>query len=166
MNEWIPVIATLSGTLVGGILSILASALKSSKEEKTETRNIILQKLEETHLVTRTIRDENGKSFQGVAQLLITGKAQTTEPKPSEMNRLFMLIGFYFPELLPTVETLNEERNKLGVMVANAIVAATKDIQSREQTLDPLAKQTDKINAICDELMQELASLARQRLKL
>ena len=56
MSEWIPVIAALAGALIGGLISYRATVARLVKEEKSEKRTIILEKLEETHLVARTIR--------------------------------------------------------------------------------------------------------------
>jgi hypothetical protein len=98
MNEWIPVLAAFTGALVAGLISYRAATIRLSKEDKAEKRDLLLKKLEETHEVVRSIRVSYRKTYSDAIMLIKANMHGSRDNNPVEIDRLLMLVGFYFPE--------------------------------------------------------------------
>jgi len=166
MNEWVPVISAFVGALVAGFLSYRAAAIRLSKEETAEKRAIILQKLEETHQVVRSIRQSYRESIVHMIRFLLVNQSESSASVPIEIDRLQMLVGFYFPSILSLVEVLETEQHRFGSVIAESIVAATKPNAARQALADSVVQQGNKIDAACNELMKAVTLLARDHFKL
>src|SRR5262245_55859808 len=168
MTEWIPVIATLAGTVVGGIISYFAKLSTLAKQEKSERRSIILSKLEETHQVVRSIRQIYKETYSDMLSHLVTGLPLSKDTGgPVEIDRLAMLIGFYFPELSPEVEALEASRNRLGAILAKGIVAGVKPQGSNKvELVNELNAQYDEVNHALQNLLNSITRVARKHIKL
>jgi hypothetical protein len=165
MNEWIPVFAAFTGALVAGLISYRAAAIKMNKEDKAEKRTFILGKLEETHEVARTIRISYRKTYGDTVKLLMTNEHETRGDSLVEIDRLFMLVGFYFSELLPAIEILEKSRVQFGAILADSIVAVTIPDTPRQPLLDSLHQQYRQLDMAFDEFLKAITNLSHKYLK-
>ena len=165
MNEWIPVFAAFTGALVAGLISFWAATIKLSKEESAEKRAIFLEKLEQTHEVARSIRLSYRRSYAHIRMLLLTNRSETDSDSLVEIDRLLMLIGFYLPEILPAVDTLEKEREQFGATIADSIVAITQPEAPRQDLIRSLDLQYQRLDAACNELLKAITAIAQKYLK-
>ena len=97
--------------------------------------------------------------------LLLTNNEEKESGNVVEIDRLFMLVGFYLPELLPTVEALEKSREQFGSTMANSIVAVTQPEAPKKDLIHSLDLQYQQLDRVCDELLKAITTTAHKYLK-
>ncbi|CAG0927006.1 hypothetical protein TFLX_00300 [Thermoflexales bacterium] len=82
-----------------------------------------------------------------------------------DIDRLLMLVGFYLPELLPAIETLEKSREQFGTTIAENIVAITQSEASRQDLIHSLDLQYRQLDTACNELLKAITAVAQKYLK-
>ncbi len=168
MEQWITVIAALAGAFIGGLISYLATLVTIIRQERSEKRAIILEKLEELHLVARSIRQEYKEVYGELAGRLLAGlrSKENVSKGPLEIGRLAMLVGFYFPSLSLHVDHLELARNKFGEIIMKCITSDNKPSKEREALHEVLDQRYHAVDERCVQLLDAITKIARKKIKL
>ena len=161
MSLWLLIIATLGGTLLGGVIGLINTRMQSGIMIRRERQKLILGKLEELHEVLSQFRMGYGDlSLLASSNAAIEALIKRHAAIPRE--KLRMLVGFYAPELrakLNNVEELSGEYD-------NALIRLLEWKQTGEETTKglladvPVLKQ--KLDRACAEIQAEVISMSRK----
>ena len=164
MDHWIPVIATLLGILLGGIISTVTTLVALNREEQIKKRALVLDKLELTHEVARTMRQTYKETYGGFMQRLALGTSakDESEGKLVDIDRLWMLVRFYSPSISPLVEEIEASRKGFGGILASTITLTPPPLEARRELMDKLSAQYRDLDEKFDTLLQSIAAQARK----
>lgn len=167
ISNWIPVIATLSGALIGGIISCIVTIITLTGAEKSEKRKIMMTKLEEAHQVARSIRQSYRETYAPMAAKLASGVDVSKKPsEPLEIDRLAMLVHFYFPELKSSITSLELAREKFGSVLTEGIMVDMKQTRPSKEIFDDLSQRYNELDKNCGQLLDQIALTAHRRFKI
>ena len=96
---WIGLIGTLSGVLIGGIVSYFVSYAQFNRDKKLKEQQIIQQKLEEICETAEGISRSYTNLMSEAMMFIGFGKKMQIKNGPIPFNKLKMLIYFYAPGL-------------------------------------------------------------------
>ncbi len=161
MSLWLLIIATLGGTLLGGVIGLINTRMQSGIMIKREREKLILGKLEELHEVLSQFRSGYGDlsllaSSNAAVEALIKGHAAIPREK------LRMLVGFYAPELRKKLQHVEE----LSGEYDNALARLPQWKQEGAKTGEgvpsevPVLKQT--LDQASSEMQAEVITLSRK----
>jgi hypothetical protein len=160
--EWIPLITTLAGALIGYITAIITVR----RAEKSEDRKIFILKLEEMHEVVRSIRQQYIEFYNDNLNSIMFDKERDLEGTGKlEIDRLEMLATFYFPETIPQINDLNIRRVEVGKVISEIILHQMKHSQS-DKLISEFTRKCILIDEACVSIFEKLSSIAHKRLKI
>lgn len=104
-KEWVPIIGTLLGVLVGGFISSFTKWIELSHQRKQEDRKLIRSKLEQLHETLSEYLSVCGSSSINIVKIKHEGITPTTLAQWSEelqkpIPKLFTLYHLYAPEIM------------------------------------------------------------------
>jgi gas vesicle protein len=164
--NWITVVGTLTGAIIGAGIAILNARYQIKTQEKREKNKYIVSKLEDIFESISQFRKsykENSLAWMKTlssAQSELNLETKTNAP----LERLQMLIGFYAPELKPELTKLLECRENYGDVLVDNFGVHKKDEQSRKKYLGALFHEERKISEQCDKIQEGLIFISKKYL--
>jgi hypothetical protein len=127
-------VGALGGVVIGAALNIIADALRSAREDRFRTRDLVRDKLEELCGVADEVISGYVSFRNEVVGHIVRRQPLTEEHERIPWARLSTLVQFYTPRLKPQLETLLEHRNQIGRAVIRLMHANAGDIGDAEKT--------------------------------
>lgn len=164
IKDWIPIIGTLLGVLIGGFITSFAKWIELRHHLKQEKRKILLSKLEEFHfVVSRFIfvcQEVHSETYHlSVTKALLSPKEQaerfqliskkTFESTPNLLSN----ISIYAPELRDDV---TEAISKMAEIQTNTIKKIIAENSNQLPDYKELTQITAKLLCKIEEKIKEL----------
>lgn len=160
MSLWLLIIATLGGTLLGGVIGLINTRMQSGIMIKREREKLILGKLEELHEVLSQFRSGYGDlsllaSSDAAVEALIKGHAAIPREK------LRMLVGFYAPQLWTKIQHVEELSGEYDKALARLLEWKREGAKAEDipPEVSDLKQKLDRASA---EMQAEVIALSRK----
>ncbi|SRR5258708_13828323 len=164
MDPWLPLIAGLVGTVLGGGIAYLNSSLQWKRQRTTERNRFLLGKLEEICKVVIEIEVRlRGVSSETALRLSDGGQTriakETADAIPLE--EMHMLVSLYFESLVPHAKAVVEGRERVGSRLAETFTKRPKTSTEYEARLTEAFQSFDYAKANCESFLAEAARIAK-----
>jgi len=164
MHDWIGVIGSLTGVLVGGLLGHLVSVMRFRQERKWQTELQLRGKLEEI----ATLCDENFWRYSGSIRRTLEwgeGRRESPEVDLPSLGRLRTLVSFYCPQLRKDFVQIDEARDVAEKAIIEAGHARGAEKLVRQEANAELARAELRMQKACEALAAGVASLVSAEVK-
>ena len=155
---WIGLIGTLSGVLIGGIVSYFVSYAQFKRDKQLKEEQIVQQKLEEICKTAEEINTSYNTIMGEVMMFVQFGRKMKIDISPIPLNKLKMLIYFYAPSLKKIYNQL-EETARLHAEGMVSIIKDTTD--DKKAILVLIIKITQLLTNHCTALIESSANIVR-----
>ena len=163
---WIGVIGTVSGVILGGGITFVASILKLRQEDKLDRRKILIERLEESHTCLEKIKEAANLLNAGVLKkMAMKSNFEVMLKEKIPMERLSMLIHFYSPTLAKNVEPMEIKFSQLLRQVGKVIMSIEPNDEERGESIVQCAELAKEISDQASEIQKKLAENCVEVLK-
>ena len=160
MKEWIGVIGTLSGAIVGGVIAFIVSARQISHQRRLERQKRLIEKFEQIHEVFGEVSSQG--TIWAASVLGNVGANLPINPEKLggavRLDHLRMLVDFYAPTLKPEVEAIGGAWAKVARLAVEAI--------AETQRTDAWKAQVAEIAAFIPNALTTQSNSARDKLSI
>jgi hypothetical protein len=162
-KEWIPVISTLIGVLIGGGITSFAKYLELKHQRKQEHKKLILEKLENLHILVNHHIIEVAEYSKGVIQLEIESDKLSKYHQMSSLlltpiakiDTPLMLYAHTLKDRWEIFRNTSVKTNEIGLQFL-----------SNKITYADFEAQCGKMFEECGELMYEIEVLVQKQLEI
>jgi gas vesicle protein len=162
-KDWISVIGTLAGAVVGGVIGLLVAGRQLRHQHALEREKRQLANFERIHKCLSTLSDQAGiLSAQVIANvgagLPFNLEALGDKVSPDELS---MLVDFYAPKLRPDIQQIEEHLLAVGRAAGEAIAASQRTDQWKTATIlaaTTASAEIRKLSGAAKEKLRELAA--------
>lgn len=161
-ESWVPVVAALAGTTLGGLISLVASGVQFARQQKAERRSILIAKLEETHGLLRSATRAYGGAYGDAISRLTIGKSLGRDMALIELDRFDMLVRFYFPELSKYADAIKREQRRFGELLAQSVLKSDAPKEERDRLYEHCSNRFNDLNRAISEALDAVAAVAHR----
>ncbi|WP_165900368.1 hypothetical protein [Marinobacterium mangrovicola] len=160
MDNWIGIIGTLLGGVIGAGTTYFTANAHARRQMKWESVKLTQSKLEELAQVldefAHRYRDISGQALMQVQ----FGERIASDGQRIPHSRLAMLVHFYAPELRPDLELLMTLVEKYGEVLAEVIQSAELNTPQKQNLNVRLLTGATAIEKKCEEMSRKAAEVA------
>ncbi len=164
LNAWIPIIGTLLGVLIGGLVSVLTSKMQFERERRWKRDLLVQDKLLEIAELAEDVQRKLGKLYGDAVGAVESGQSLKPDSDPLPLARLKMLINYCAPELRPHMERVIQIRDELSPFVGEVLMFRDRAKPERQQLNLQLVRGIKQITSECKGLAEAAAESAQRRL--
>jgi len=163
MDTWIPVIAALLGTTLGGIIGFFGTFMLKRREESTTRKKLLLEKLEVIYETAIKVEVLMGWAWasalhEAVHQERSPGKDHERVP----LEHLRMLAELYFPSLVQAVNNIESDHHNLGPFMVEAGNSATSGDRPRANLMNDLNEANEALRFSVRHFLDEAVKLTQR----
>jgi hypothetical protein len=156
-----PALAALIGTLVGGIISLLATANQQKRQHSHERKRLLLEKVEESYQETLSVRDAYRIAWSTLAGQLGSGRISDDKKFPKiNIARVRMLVAIYLPEVEPQILALESQAATFGDVVGECVMTIDGSPAERKAMQGRLVAGFKELDTVCEALLTRLSQVA------
>lgn len=161
ISNWIPIIGTLSGAVIGLLASFIIAFFNKSTDERKAKNDRDRSRIEKIYELLITLKMERGSDFGKILSWIhhavpIANKEESGIPPIVELG---MLINLYFPDLKEEQEKLISAIHKYGEasLEARHTDYRKKDLNEKQKISGILFTMQGKIEKEVNSLQAQLA---------
>lgn len=161
MNEWLPVIGTLLGAIVGGTIAFLISARQLKHQSELDERKRQLSNFEGIHKVLSSIASQTGAlSTLGIMHLTHGVKmSASSSGEKFPLDEAKMLVDFYAPSLRPDLNVIEAQWMILGRAIAEMMLTEKKTDEKVADLIVTLTTSSAEIAKASEAAKTKLTAL-------
>jgi hypothetical protein len=167
MKEWIGLIGTVSGVIIGGLITLGAGHQQRKHDIDKEKRALLLLKYEELHSLLGELVDcVNILTNQVMSEAAFDSKFDPKAIKnriPTE--RITMLIEFYVPELEANHEYIKKQVKYLYEHIIKHILEVNKTKQFKLESAAMASELSKATSAMVSKMKETLVKSASKLVK-
>lgn len=178
-------IAALIGVLLGGLLTGLITWFQLRHQKNREQKKLVLTKLEELHkllgdyavscygFIGASVEYDIDRFDRMLKHLSPSHKPrerQRPDLEPVTLERIYLLIGVYAPELMTHLERLKNaseeffQEHRALTQVKLQVVSDVEKLKDEKPHFNALIQHHITIDTSCWELQQEVVKVSRKHL--
>lgn len=161
IKDWIGVLGTLGGAIVGGVIAFYMSSRQQSHQLQLEREKRLIEKFEQIHEVFGEV---SGHGITCAATVIANvGANQPIEPAKLDgmkrLDHLRMLVDFYAPSLKSEAEAIKTACGKAVRLAAEAISEAQRTPEWKSRVGMAAAEIPPELSAQCESARKKLSVL-------
>lgn len=162
MDPWLPLLAGLVGTVIGGAIAYVNASVQWRRQQRAERNRFLTAKLEE--LAKLVIEVHSGlKQTWAETMGRINGwpppKDSEKLSKPIPLEQMELLVELYFPALSTPAKAVIAARDRLGKYVAQSISRSPEKAERQKLSTDAAAAY-EGVEAAYNAFLKEAARVA------
>lgn len=163
--SWIPVVAAISGALVGFGASFITAYFNQSKAANESKEQRKREKLESIYVVLINIKSDYQTKVADVINKVHYGKS--IEPKSYEaippLINLEMLVHLYTPELNGSYLELEKSKDVVGKLYADILMSdfTNKSKDQKQKICGEYVQLTENVLKAVEKMQREIAAIIK-----
>lgn len=163
IKDFIGIIGTLSGVIIGGLITFLITHIQLQNQEKQRSEERKIKTYEEIHRHLAALDHEAGNTF-----FQILGKVKQNFPIDNKerdklpWQELEMLINFYTPELKEDLRIIKTKWGELGRVFGLVIIEKYTAQEGPNELLAQSKQFSDQIEKQVNVAKNKLSNLANK----
>ena len=165
MENWIGILGTLGGVLLGGVITYVIGARQRAHERQLVLNKRQLEKLESAHEILSKIAIIERKLLTETSFLMSTSLGPPTPTSESErlpIEELEMLFSFYIPSLEERAKELITICHDFGASYVMSRINPPVEKDARKRLWDEVAEKYNSIDVHIKALKIDLAEIVKQ----
>lgn len=159
MNNWVGVLGTLGGVILGGLIAYITNARQMTQQKQLVLSQRQIENLEKAHEVLTQIGVLFRYLHSSCSFLIVGGMRKEENSERVPFEELEMLFSFYIPSLEIDAKQLIEVCQEFGAAVVKAKVWTPEDDADKKKLWDELCTDYRLIESRIRELKSKLAKI-------
>jgi hypothetical protein len=165
MSVWLPFVAALVGTTLGGLIAYWNSSVQWKRQLELDKNQLLREKLERICTITLEVDRTLQKAWSDIFMNSLVPAANPLPGGPRvPIAELQMVVALYFPELENRAKDVEEARNVLGNSISEGIQIASKSEDEAKKWRSESLDAHTGVSKACSELIAE-ASIISAKLR-
>lgn len=167
MKEWIGIIGTVSGVILGGGITWFLGNRQREHDVNKEKRTLLLSKYEELHTLLGELQDCVSILTTQILSEAVTGSKFDSKAIKKRMptEKIAMLIQFYVPELEKDHEYIKKQTNFLYEHIGKHLLELNKTKQFKIESAAMATELSKATSSTVASMKLKLAETASDLLK-